>query len=90
MNLTSTSDKHMGTVTKTSAYKIHELPPVPLPSENMNENCCLKTGSVFNPSNIQEDQGLWESYFYTLKKKMVISYILCDRRFILQVLSPYQ
>jgi Cu/Zn superoxide dismutase len=57
MNLTSTSDKHMGTVTKISAYKIHELPPVPLPSENMNENCCLKTGSVFNPSNIQEDQA---------------------------------
>jgi hypothetical protein len=57
MNLTSTNDKLTGRVTKTSAYKIHELPPVPLPSINVKENHCLKTGSVFNPSNIPEDQG---------------------------------
>lgn len=59
MNLTSTNDKYTGRVTKTSAYKIHELPPVPLPSINIKDNHCLKTGSVFNPSNIQEDQGMW-------------------------------
>jgi hypothetical protein len=58
MNLTSTSDKYTGRITKMSAYKIHELPPVPLPSINVKENHCLKTGSVFNPSNIQEDQGM--------------------------------
>lgn len=58
MNLTSANEKHSGQVIKTSAYKIHELPPVPLPSVNVKENRCLKTGSVFNPSNIQEDQGV--------------------------------
>lgn len=57
MNLTSANEKHTGQVIKTSAYKIHELPPVPLPSVNVNENRCHKTGSVFNPSNIQEDQA---------------------------------
>jgi hypothetical protein len=58
MNLTSANDRHTGKVTKTSAYKIHELPPLSLPSVNVNENHCLKTGSVFNPGNIQEDQGM--------------------------------
>jgi hypothetical protein len=91
MNLTSISDKHTGQVTKVSAYKIHELPPVPLQSVNVKENHCLKTGSVFNPSNIQEDQGLWESHFYVFKGTYVaIYYIFGDRSCCLQVSSSYQ
>jgi hypothetical protein len=79
MNLTSTSDRHTGTVTKISAYKIHELPPLPLQSVNVKEDHCLKTGSVFNPSNIQADQGLLESHFYVSKRtNIAISYIFGD------------
>jgi hypothetical protein len=57
INLTSANEKNTGQVMKTSSYKIHELPTVPVPSVNVNENHCLKSGSVLNPSNIQEDQG---------------------------------
>jgi hypothetical protein len=58
MNLTSADEKNTGRVIKTSFYKIHELPTVPVPSVDVNESRCLKSGSVFNPSNIQEDQGV--------------------------------
>jgi hypothetical protein len=75
MNLTSTSDVRTGKVAKTSAYKVHELPPVPLPSVNIKENQCLKTGSVFNPSNIQEDQGMRESNFHMYIKLAFLQFM---------------
>ncbi|KAJ4431919.1 hypothetical protein ANN_20526 [Periplaneta americana] len=57
INLTSTLNTPTGNLARISSYKIHELPPTPLPSTDVKENHCYKTGSVFNPNNIQEDQA---------------------------------
>ncbi|PSN32762.1 hypothetical protein C0J52_15463 [Blattella germanica] len=62
MNLTSTRDSLTGSTSTVTSYKIQELPP--LPYTPANENPCQKTGSVFNPSNIEEEQasGSQETY----------------------------
>ena len=52
INLTSVQDVMVST------YKIHELPPSTLTNS---ANPCMQTGAVFNPSNIQDDQGAMQT-----------------------------
>ncbi|XP_067011092.2 uncharacterized protein Rsod [Anabrus simplex] len=59
IHLTYPRSKIMGAQTVVSHFKIHELPPIPipLPSDVVEENKCLQTGTMYNPTLVPEDEG---------------------------------